>query len=161
MSEAAIDVDPYREEVNNLLVDTFNSILSVEEMVLRNRLTEGLTISEIHTVHAIGLHEENPMGAIAARLNVTLASCTTAVGKLVDKGFAQRTRSEIDRRQVLVSLTKAGRQAYRVHELFHRDMVDKAFEGLTPEEEQVFARGLAKVKAFFDGQAAELRGKVR
>ena len=102
-----------RREINELLVGTFNSILRVEEGVLRNRLTEGLTIAEIHTIHAIGLQGASPMNVVASRLNVTLATCTTAIGKLVDKGFVKRTRSDADRRQVLVSLTKEGRQAYR------------------------------------------------
>lgn len=139
-----------RHRVNELLVETFNSILRVEENVVRNRLTEGLTISEVHTIHAVGLHGSSPMNVIAARLDVTLATCTTAVGKLVDKGFAERSRSAADRRQVLVSLTKTGRQAYRVHELFHREMVDAAFADLTEEEEDVCVRALEKVKAFFE-----------
>lgn len=86
---------------------------------------------------------------VASRLDVTLATLTAAIGKLVTKGFVQRTRCEADRRQVLVSLTKEGRKAYRAHELFHRQMVDAALDGLTPEEEAAFARGLSKVKAFF------------
>lgn len=139
-----------RRHVNDLLVETFNSILRVEENVVRNRLTEGLTISEVHTIHAIGLHGSSPMNVIAARLDVTLATCTTAVGKLVTKGFAERSRSDADRRQVLVSLTKEGRQAYRVHELFHKEMVDAAFADLTEEEEAVLVRALTKVKDFFE-----------
>lgn len=139
-----------RRHVNDLLVETFNSILRVEENVVRNRLTEGLTISEVHTIHAIGLHGSSPMNVIAARLDVTLATCTTAVGKLVTKGFAERSRSDADRRQVLVSLTKEGRQAYCVHELFHKEMVDAAFADLTEEEEAVLVRALTKVKDFFE-----------
>lgn len=147
------DLTARRKEVNDLLVETFTSILRVEESALQNRLTAGLTISEIHTIHAIGLYEASPMNVIASRLDVTLASCTTAVGKLVEKGYAQRKRSETDRRQVLVSLTKAGRQAYRAHELFHREMVDSALENLSPEEEEIFARGLLQVKEFFDNHS--------
>ena len=146
MTEAA----QRRRHVNDLLVETFNSILRVEENVVRNRLTEGLTISEVHTIHAIGLHGSSPMNVIAGRLDVTLATCTTAVGQLVTKGFAERSRSDADRRQVLVSLTKEGRQAYRVHELFHKEMVDAAFADLTEEEEAVLVRALTKVKDFFE-----------
>ena len=148
--ENVIGKEARRREINELLVGTFNSILRVEEGVLRNRLTEGLTIAEIHTIHAIGLQGASPMNVVASRLNVTLATCTTAVGKLVDKGFVKRTRSEADRRQVLVSLTKEGRQAYRVHELFHRDMVESALGELSEEEEEVFSVALLKIKAFFD-----------
>lgn len=142
-----------RRQVNNLFVDTFNSVLRVEESALQNRLTANLTISEIHTINAIGLDGASPMNVVAGRLGVTLATLTASVSKLVAKGFVARNRSEADRRQVLVSLTKEGRKAYRVHEAFHREMVDEALEGLTPEEEDAFERAMLKVKAFFESRA--------
>ena len=142
-----------REEIDDLLSGTFNSILRIEEQSLDNRLTHGLTITEVHTILAIGLHERNPMNVIAARLNVTLATLTTAVNKLANKGFVERTRAEDDRRKVLVSLTKKGRQVLRAHNLFHHQMIDEALADLTEEEERVFAGALKKVKGFFDAQA--------
>ena len=142
-----------REDIDDLLSGTFNSILRIEEQSLDNRLTHGLTITEVHTIAAIGLHERNPMNVVAARLNVTLATLTTAVNKLANKGFVERTRAEDDRRKVLVSLTKKGKQVLRAHNLFHHQMIDEALAGLSEEEERVFAEALSKVKAFFDAQA--------
>ena len=142
-----------REEIDGLLSGTFNSILRIEEQSLDNRLTHGLTITEVHTIVAIGLHERNPMNVVAARLGVTLATLTTAVSKLAGKGFVERSRAEDDRRKVLVSLTKKGRQVLRAHNLLHHQMIDEALAGLTEEEERVFAEALSKVKAFFDAQA--------
>ncbi len=142
--------------VNDLLVETFNSILRIEENVLSNRLTKGLTIAEIHTIHAVGLHDSNPMNVVASRLGVTLATLTASVNKLVTKGYVERVRSESDRRQVLVSLTSAGRAAWRAHDLFHRQMVDAALAGLTSEEESVFVRGIIKIKTFFEDHEQDL-----
>ena len=142
-----------REELDDLLSGTFNSILRIEERSLDNRLTHGLTITEVHTIVAVGLHERNPMNVVAARLGVTLATLTTAVAKLVRKGFIERSRFEDDRRVVLVSLTKKGRQVLRAHNLFHHQMIDEALADLTEEEERVLAEALAKVRAFFDARA--------
>ena len=75
------------------------------------------------------------------------------MGKLASKGFVERTRAEDDRRKVLVSLTKKGRQVLRAHNLFHHQMIDEALADLSEEEERVFAEALCKVKAFFDSQA--------
>ena len=144
-----------KEELNELLTSTFNSILRIEERSIENRLTEGLSIAELHTIEAIGLHEENPMSTVAARLGVTPATLNVSVGKLVKKGFVQRRRSDEDRRQVLVALTASGRKAYRAHQLFHRRMVDEALAELSPEEERVFASALSKVKRYFDVQSVE------
>ena len=142
-----------RAELDELLSSTFNSVLRTEEKSLQNKLTEGLTITEIHTIVAVGLHEANPMNVVAGRLGVTLATLTTAVNKLVEKGFISRTRCEDDRRKVLISLTKRGKQVYRAHGLFHTKMSNEALAGLNEEEERVFAHALVRVKSFFDEQA--------
>lgn len=144
-----------RTTLDDLLSGTFNSILRVEERSLQNKLTEGLTITEIHTLVALGLHEVNPMSVVANRVGVTLATLTICVNKLVDKGFIDRKRCKEDRRKVLISLSKRGKQVYRMHTLFHRQMVDEALEGLSIEEEEVLTDSLIKVKAFFDRQAEE------
>lgn len=156
MEGSIADIDASRkrrEEIDGLLSGTFNAILRIEEHSLDNRLTHGLTITEVHTIVAVGLYERNPMNVVAARLGVTLATLTTAVGKLAKKGFVERTRAEDDRRKVLVSLTKKGRQVLRAHTLFHHQMIDEALADLDEEEERVFAGALVKVKAFFDAQA--------
>lgn len=142
-----------RKEIDDLLSGTFNSILRVEERALENRLTRGLTITEMHTIEAVGYREQNPMTVIAARLGVTLATLTIAINRLVDKGFVERVRDEADRRRVLVSLTKRGRQVYRAHSLFHKHLIEEALSGLSAEEETVLCNSLEKVKSFFDRQA--------
>ena len=54
--------------------DTFNSILRIEERSLKNRLTDGFSIAELHTIVAVGLHEVNSMKVVASRLDVTMAT---------------------------------------------------------------------------------------
>ena len=142
-----------RIEIDELLSSTFNSILRIEERSLNNRLTSGLTINEIHTLVAVGLYESNSMSTVAARLGVTLATLTKVVSRLAEKGFLVRAQAEDDRRKVLLTLTKRGREVVRVHNLFHRRMIDEALSDLTPEEERIFAESILKVKAFFDSQS--------
>ena len=136
--------------LNELLSTTFNSVTRIEEKSLNNRLLKGLTIAEIHTLAAIGMHSSTPMKSIAENLGVTVATVTAAVNRLERKGYATRTRGEQDKRQVLVTLTNSGRKALRLHDAFHRKMVDRALEGLTPDEEAVLVKSLMNVKRFFD-----------
>ena len=138
--------------LDDLLSGTFNSVMDIEERSLSNRITKGLTISEIHTIAAIGMYEVNPMNVIAARLGITLATLTTSVKRLADRGLVARQKSEKDKRQVLISLTSDGRKVYRAHRLFHEKMLAAALEGLSKEEERVLASALSHVKAYFDEQ---------
>lgn len=144
--------------VDTLLSDTFNSILRIEERSLKNRLTEGLSIAELHTIVAVGLHEINSMKVVAKRLDVTMATLTASMNKLERKGFVERSRSDTDRRQVLVQLTSKGRKAFRAHESFHKRMVDSALAVLTPEEETVFVSAVGKIKEFFDKESKMVHG---
>lgn len=139
--------------LDELLSSTFNSILRIEERSLNNRLTEGLSIAELHTICAVGLHEANPMKVIASRLGITLATLTVMINKLEKRSYVKRERSETDRRQVLVALTAKGRKAMRAHDAFHKKMVESALADLTPEEEGVFVKAVGKIKAFFDAES--------
>lgn len=141
-----------RLALDELLSNTFSSVLRVEEQSLQNRITAGLTMTEIHAIAAIGLHESHSMSEVAQRLSVTLATLTTTMNKLVRKGLVARERSEEDRRRVMVRLTRRGREVCRAHSLFHRHMIKEALSTLTPEEAQVLAKALCKVKGFFDAQ---------
>ena len=150
--EVSQDSRASRTQLDDLLSRTFNSILRVEEKSISNRITTGLTITEVHTIAAVGLYEQNPMNVVASRLGVTLATLTVTVSKLELKGYLKRNRSETDRRKVLLELTKRGKQVYRVHSLFHQRMVDEALSDLSPDEERVLTSALIKVKEFFDTQ---------
>lgn len=136
--------------INELLTSTFNSITRIEEQSLKNRLTKDLSITEIHTLEAIGMHGQKPMKDVASQLGVTLATVNAAVNKLERKGYVTRVRGEKDKRQMLVSLESSGRKALRVHDMFHKKMIDSALEGLTHEESRAFARAVANIKQFFD-----------
>ena len=148
-----------RQVLNDLLSETFNSILRIEERSLDRGLTAGLTISEVHTIEAVGLHECKPMKAIAARLNITLATLTSAISKLERKGFVERKANEADRRQVLIQLTTKGREAFKAHESFHAKLVEEALATLSREEEFVFLKALTSVKDFFDREDRRLQSQ--
>lgn len=152
---ASPDARQRRQRLNDLLTGTFDAILRIEEQSLNNRITKGCTIAEIHTIAAVGMYNKDPMGLVAGRLGVTLATLTTAIGKLEKRGLVVRERDQEDHRRVRVSLTKEGRKICRAHDMFHHQMVDGALAELSEQEEIVFEAALAKVKAFFDERIKE------
>ena len=91
--------------LNKLLVQLFNDILQIEEKSLKNTQFTDLSITEIHTIEAIGLDRSRTMGEIAHDLRITVGTLTTAITKLIKKGYVERKRIEEDRRVVLVNLT--------------------------------------------------------
>ena len=135
--------------INELLVQLFNDVLQIEEQSLKSGVLSELSITEVHTIEAIGMYTERTMSEVAQKLKITVSTLTTAVNKLIKKGYVERKRIEEDRRVVLVKLTKKGKLAYRIHEKFHREMVNTAIDGLNLEEEGLLISSLNKINEFF------------
>lgn len=140
----------YKERViNELLVNIFNDILLIEQKTLKSGHLQDLSVTEIHTIEAIGMYKPRNMSEVAADLKITLGTLTTAINKLIKKGYVDRQRIEEDRRVVQVQLTKKGKLAYRLHEKFHSDMIKDIVDGLDPSEEDILISSLNKLGNFF------------
>lgn len=132
-------------EINNLLVEVYDDVNHIEEYSIKQGAFNDLSITEIHTVEAVGLYGSKTMSEITAELEITMGTLTTAVDKLIKKGYLERSRSNTDRRIVNVSLTKRGKLAYRIHEKFHMDMVKAIMSDFSPEEEEILLTALRKL----------------
>lgn len=135
--------------LNELLVNVFDDIVTIEQMTLKEGAFKDLSITEMHTIAAIGMYEPRTMSEVAADLNITVGTLTTAINNLVKKGYVERNRPENDRRIVQIMLTKKGKIAYRIHAKFHSDMVKTSISDLNPEEEDILVRALGKLNNFF------------
>lgn len=135
--------------LNELLVDLFHDILEIEEKVLRDHGSD-LSITEMHTIHAVGEEKPRTMTEISRDLNVTMGTLTTGIDKLIRKGYVVRKRTEEDKRIVLVELTEKGVEAKRMHDAFHQDMINTVISGLDDQEEAVLVESLRRLMGFFD-----------
>lgn len=132
-------------EINKILVEIYDDVTHIEEYTIKNGAFSDLSITEIHTIEAVGLYGSRTMSEIASRLEITMGTLTTAIDKLIKKAYVERSRSQIDRRIVNVSLTNKGKLAYRIHEKFHMDMVKEIMNDFTDEEEEALLTALHKL----------------
>lgn len=146
-------------EINRLLVEVYNDLLYIEENALKKGKFNDISITEMHTIEAIGMYNPKSMSKIAKSLNITVGTLSVAINNLVKKGYVSRCRSENDRRVVMIKLTKKGRLAYRVHDKFHKDMVKSLIEGLTKGEEIILSSSLLKLKTYLIGKYMDNKGE--
>ena len=135
--------------LNELFVQLFNDILQIEEKSFKNGPLSDLSVTELHTIEAIGMYKERTMTEVAQDLKITVGTLTTAINKLIKKGYVDRKRIEEDRRVVLIHLTKKGKLAYRLHEKFHNDMINETISGLKEDEEEILISSLERLNIFF------------
>lgn len=138
-----------RKVLNDLLVQLFNDILLIEEKTLQNGPLSDLSVTEIHTIEAIGMYKDRTMTEVAQDLKITVGTLTTAINKLIKKGYVERKRTEEDRRVVLIHVTKKGKLAYRLHEKFHSDMINETIGVLDEDQEKILVSSLEKLNVFF------------
>lgn len=140
-----------QELLNKLLVQLFNDILHIEENSLKNIDLMDLSMTEIHTIEAVGIKDAKTMGEIAHDLRITVGTLSAAITKLIKKGYVERKRTEEDRRVVLVSLTSKGENVYREHQVFHEEMITSMLGNFSEEEEEdILAIALEKLNSFFE-----------
>ncbi len=141
-------MDTYRA-INDILVHLFNEIWELEEKAIITEEYKDITNNDMHIIEAIGLGDGNNMSTIARKLNITVGSLTTSMNSLVKKQYAERIRSEEDRRVVYVRLTEKGIKAYHHHEEFHKKMTDAVVAALDQEEIPVLVKTLNSLAEFF------------
>lgn len=135
--------------LNEILVKLFRDINNIEEQAVKTGEYKELTINDMHVIEAIDVHEAKNMTSVARILLVTTGTLTISINGLVKKGFVERTRSEEDRRVVLISLTDKGRRAFAQHKRFHQKMIQAVLEGLDKEEQRVLEKALINLNGFF------------
>lgn len=141
-------MEPDLKTVNDYLVSVFNDILIIEESELKKSQFKDLSITEMHTIEAIGMYKKKTTSEVAKELSITVGTLTTAINKLVKKDYVERIRSEDDRRVVKLGLTKKGKLLYRVHQHFHREMVKNILDGMATDEQQALLAALKNLHDF-------------
>jgi DNA-binding MarR family transcriptional regulator len=132
--------------MNELMVDIFNDILTIEQSDLKRGTFNDLSVTEIHTIQAIGMYVPRNMSEVAKDIGITLGTLTKAISNLVEKGYVERKKSEYDRRVVKVDLTQKGKLAYRIHAKFHRDIIRETMDDLNEKEKNTLVHVLEKLK---------------
>lgn len=145
---------PFEEQLNEVIVDTYRSILRVEENILKRSDQTDLSISEIHMLEAVGKGKDRrrTISELAEVLNITLPSVTVAINKLMKKGYVEKVRGEEDGRIVYVSLTRQGRRIDSAHRYFHESMVRSIIRDMTESEMQALYKGIMKLDTFLKEQ---------
>lgn len=138
-----------RQRLNDILVKLFRNINNIEEQAIQTEEYKDVTTNDMHVIEAIGIDNPKSMTAVAKALGVTTGTLTISVNSLVKKGFVERVRSEEDRRVVLVSLSKKGKEAFLHHQKFHEEMIEAVVAQLDEAEENVLEKALKSLNDFF------------
>lgn len=100
-----------------------NMAMVIEERTMDTKNMPNLTIGEIHLIEMVNRYNNKPMTLIANQLHITVGAMTICLNRLVQKGYVIRTRDEMDRRVILLSVTPEGKKILKFHNKFHDDIL--------------------------------------
>ena len=99
------------------------------------RLKElGLSQGLLYFLLYVGRHPGCSAGELASVIGVDSGHTTRSVEKLVQQGFMTRTRSQQDKRGVVLELTEQGRDAFVQAGRWFYQWEAQRTEGMSPEE---------------------------
>ena len=134
--------------LNEMLVDVFHQILTIQQNRLK-KMGVTLSLSEVHVLEAIEKTPLPTMSHIAKRLHITVGSLTTAIKRLVKKGFVIREKDIHDKRKVIVKNTDQAKDVLTHHEAFHASMIDALIENLDESSLMALTDSFKKLTTFF------------
>lgn len=112
-------------EIANTTLKALRRVLRAAEGGTRMlAATTGLTPSQLLVLREINANEEVTPGLVAQRLQFSHATITAIVDRLVALDLASRTRSDQDKRRMLLGVTDTGRRRL----LEAPDMLQEKFE---------------------------------
>ena len=157
---------PKKEEkvLYKQLEESFNTIANmtmvIEERTMDTKNIPNLTIGELHLIEMVNRYNNKPMTLIANKLHITVGAMTICLNRLVQKGYLLRTRDEMDRRVILLSITPEGKKVLKYHNKFHDDIIGLALDTLSIQQAAKVLNQFAYVlEYYYDPSIAEKEEK--
>jgi DNA-binding MarR family transcriptional regulator len=122
---------------------------------LRRLLRQSVSLQHVHALSVLRAEGTLTVGELARALDVSVASATGIVSRMVERGLIERRRSERDRRVVSVSLARGGRAALDQLEGHAREHFRALLERLTLAELDAVQAGFQTLRRAHDALAAE------
>lgn len=116
-------------------------------------------MSETHVIDAVNKLEIPSMTNVANKLNITTGTLTTAVKRIIEKGFLVKNRSKKDQRVYYLKLTKKGFEALKIHDQFHKELADLYQSAIPEEHVEWLLQTLKQIKINLDNYRQELEDK--
>lgn len=114
--------------------------------------TSGHSPTQLHLLTVLDAIGPTPMSQVAEFVGISPASATAIVDRMIDDSLVARGRSEDDRRQVLVSITRQGRDLLQRAVSSRREQLESVFEHLRDDELAQIVRIMQRLESAIEAR---------
>jgi DNA-binding MarR family transcriptional regulator len=116
----------------------------------------GLTPSQLLVLQILDERGETSIGDIVKSTQLSNATITGLVDKMVARDLVSRRRCEEDRRRVWLSLLPAGKQALKDAPYFLQENFQQRFDAAEDWEQAMLVAALERVASLLDAEALDV-----
>ena len=129
-------------------------LLAAEIETRKMTASIGLAPSQVLILRQIASRDAVTPSALASAVWLGQATITNIVDRLVSGGLVTRSRSEHDKRQVILRITEAGREKLKTSPLPLQLRISEAFSELPTWEQAMILASLERLGSLLDGDDA-------
>lgn len=129
------------------------SLLSIWEAA-RQRAVGHLSSSQLRAVMVVERYDGVNLRGLAKDLGMILSSASRLCDRLVAAGLIEREPGRVDRREIALHLTPAGRALLTDLRAERRELLAGVLAEMSPAGQQALLRGLQEFDAMLSGQVA-------
>ncbi len=134
-----------KAEPSEVIQSIQEMLLQLEDVVVpilpEEWLATDLTMPQLKVLMILWRAGATRMSELATGLEVTMATATGVVDRLVEKGYVVREGLPGDRRVVISRLSPEGEDFMKRLRLSGRDQISRILEAMTPEQLGIIAQG--------------------
>lgn len=105
-----------------------------------------LTRTQQIIIMALSVHQTLSMSALAKKINTSNEQATRAVAQLVEKGFINRCKNQLNKRIINISLTEKAHDFLEETKANIHDELVRKFDNISDEEITKFHESLLQIK---------------
>ncbi|MCD6551197.1 MarR family transcriptional regulator [Thermotoga sp.] len=110
---------------------------------------EKMNTLEFYLFMFVALKGPTSMSKLAEELSVSKSNITVTVDKLEKKGFLKRKRSDLDRRVVMIELTKKGEKLFNAILRNFENMLKNVVSKIPEDDLKVISEGFERITRVF------------
>ncbi len=136
-------------DAEKIMRSIFDLVLTFSKMLNFNNEVENLRAIELYVLLYVAQKGSQKMSELAQAFSMTKSNITFLVDSLEQKGFVSRSRSDEDRRVIMIELTQKGQQIYKQILSDFSKLIDKVTSWIPPEDLAIMAEGFERLSRLF------------
>jgi len=116
----------------------------------------GLTITQLIILKEVNALKEAHVGEVAKKINLSQATVTSVMDRLEKLSYIERTRSETDKRKVIVRITQLGKNKLEYNPSLLQEYFIERFRKLKEWEQTLVLSALQRVASMMNAERLEV-----